>query len=106
MPMAEGYSAIPLSPLRKVIAARMVQAVQEIPHFRLTAHIEVDALIGVRQALQAEQPDVALSLNDLLIKACATALMDFPAVNLQWAGNEIRQFDGAHISVVIALEGE
>jgi pyruvate dehydrogenase E2 component (dihydrolipoamide acetyltransferase) len=103
--MTEAYIAIPLSPIRRAIAARMVEAKRTIPHFRLAADIEFDALIGLRRQLRENEPATSLSLNDLLIKASAAALMDVPAINIQWAENEVHQYRTADISVVTALEG-
>ncbi len=103
--MSEDYLVRPLTPMRKVIAARMSEAKRTIPHFRLTADIEVDALLARRTELCQTQPGVALSLNDLLIKACAQALMDVPEVNVQWAENELHQFASADISIVTAVAG-
>jgi len=97
--------AIPLSPLRQIIAARMREAKRQIPHFRLVANIEVDALMDLRAQLRARNPNIRLSLNDLLIKATARALMDCPAVNIQWANDGIHQYRTADISVVTAVEG-
>jgi pyruvate dehydrogenase E2 component (dihydrolipoamide acetyltransferase) len=103
--MNEDYLVRPLSPMRKVIAARMSEAKRTIPHFRLMADIEVDALVARRTELRQARPGMALSLNDLLIKACAQALMDVPEVNVQWADNELHQFASADISIVTAVEG-
>lgn len=103
--MAEGYTITTLSPMRKIIAARMTEAKRTIPHFRLTVEIEVDAMMGLRKELLARNPNANVSLNDLLIKACATALMNKPAVNIQWVEGEIHQYHTADISVVIAVEG-
>jgi pyruvate dehydrogenase E2 component (dihydrolipoamide acetyltransferase) len=103
--MAELYVAKALSPLRKVIATRMAEAKRTIPHFRLAADIETDALLTVLRELRARRPDLQLSFNDLLIRACAAALQDVPAVNVQWAETEIRQFSSADIAVVTAIEG-
>ncbi|MBV8144107.1 MAG: 2-oxo acid dehydrogenase subunit E2, partial [Gammaproteobacteria bacterium] len=100
--MSENYLVRALSPMRKVIAARMSEAKRTIPHFRLKADIEVDALLARRAALRQMRPDLPLSLNDLLIKACAQALMDVPEVNVQWAETELHQFGSADISVVTA----
>jgi pyruvate dehydrogenase E2 component (dihydrolipoamide acetyltransferase) len=104
--MNEDYLVRPLSPMRKVIAARMSEAKRTIPHFRLMADIEVDALVARRTELRQARPGMALSLNDLLIKACAQALMDVPEVNVQWADNELHQFASADISIVTAVEGD
>jgi len=103
--MSEHYIVRPLSPMRRVIAARMSEAKRTIPHFRLGAEIEVDALLLRRTELRQARPGSALSLNDLLIKACAQALMDVPEVNVQWADNGLHQFASADISIVTAVEG-
>jgi pyruvate dehydrogenase E2 component (dihydrolipoamide acetyltransferase) len=103
--MNEEYLVRPLSPMRKVIAARMSEAKRTIPHFRLRAEIEVDALLARRIELRQARPENTLSLNDLLIKACAQALMDVPEVNVQWAEKELHQFSSADISIVTAVEG-
>jgi len=103
--MSEFYDIVPLSPMRKVIAARMMEARRTIPHFRLTSTLDVDALLELRRALREADPSVPFSLNDLLIKACAGALVEVPAVNIQWAEEGIHQYRTADISVVIALEG-
>jgi pyruvate dehydrogenase E2 component (dihydrolipoamide acetyltransferase) len=103
--MSEDYLVRPLSPMRKVIAARMSDAKRTIPHFRLMADIEVDALLIRRAQLRQVRPGVVLSLNDLLIKATAQALMDVPEVNVQWADKELHQFVSADISIVTAVEG-
>jgi pyruvate dehydrogenase E2 component (dihydrolipoamide acetyltransferase) len=103
--MAEAYTVTALSPIRKAIAACMTEAKRTIPHFRLVMDIEVDALLDLRRQLRERNPKVNLSLNDLLIKACASALMDLPAINIHWAGTAVHQYRTADISVVTALEG-
>jgi pyruvate dehydrogenase E2 component (dihydrolipoamide acetyltransferase) len=103
--MSDSYTVTTLTPVRKLIAERMTETKRAIPHFRLVADIEVDALLSLRADLRQRNPHVAPSLNDLLIKACAAALMDVPTVNLQWADEEIRQYRTADISVVTAVEG-
>jgi pyruvate dehydrogenase E2 component (dihydrolipoamide acetyltransferase) len=103
--MSERYSVIPLTPIRKIIAARMTEAKQTIPHFRIVADIHVDALIDCLRQLRERRPGESLSLNDLLTKACAEALTDAPQVNIQWAGDSIRQYQASDISIVVAVEG-
>jgi pyruvate dehydrogenase E2 component (dihydrolipoamide acetyltransferase) len=103
--MNEDYLVRPLSPMRRIIAARVSEAKRTVPHFALTAEIEVDALLARRSELHQSRPGITLSLNDLLIKASAQALMDVPEVNIQWADTELRQFTSADISVVIAVDG-
>lgn len=101
--MNDAYTVLPLSQMRKIIAARMVEAKRTIPHFRVVADIETDALNELRERIRRDDQNNEISLNDLMIKACAMALMETPAVNLQWADNEIRQFHSADISVVVAV---
>lgn len=102
--MSETSRTIPLTSIRKAIAARMTEAKRTIPHFRLSADIDVDALLRLRAQLNEVEPQVNLSINDLLIAASATTLMAVPAINVQWAETEIHQCASADISVVIALE--
>jgi pyruvate dehydrogenase E2 component (dihydrolipoamide acetyltransferase) len=100
--MAEAGVIVPLSAMRKAIAIRMSEAAL-IPHFRLSVDIEADALIQLRETLRSVETEV--SLNDLLVKACAAALIEVPAVNVNWTEGELRQFSSADISVVMALDG-
>ena len=103
--MNEAYTVEALSPIRKIIATRMVEATRTIPHFRLTVDMEVDALLELRNVLRVSYPDAIPSLNDFLIKASAAALMDAPAINVQWVAGEVHRYRTADISVVTALEG-
>lgn len=103
--MSDSYTVVPLSPLRKVIAARMSAASRDIPHYRLCADVELDQLLELRKTLRERSPDAGLTLNDLLVKACAAALMEVPAVNVQWHDGQIHQYHTADISIVIAVPG-
>lgn len=103
--MIEQYQTLALSPLRRIIAGRMVEAKQTIPHYRLSIDIEMDDLLVLRQQMNSETPESKVSVNDFVIKACAMALLAKPEVNIQFVDNEIRQFSQADISVVIAVEG-
>ena len=103
--MPEAFTVVPLSAMRRSIAARMTQVAQEVPHFRLTRHLEVDPLIELHAELSSRGQNVNLSLNVLLIKAVAAALMDVPQVNIQWADTHIHQFAAADIAVVVSVEG-
>lgn len=103
--MSRAFTEIPLTPLRKVIAARMTQAKQTIPHFRLVANLEIDALLRWRAAINEGNPTKKISLNDCLIKAVAVSLVGNPTLNCQLTDTAIHQFHSADISVVVALEG-
>jgi len=102
--MAEAYTSVPLSPLRKVIAARMAEAARTIPHFRVVVDIEMDALLSWRARINASSAD-KVSINDCLVKACASALMEHPAINAQFVGDAIHQYHSADISIVVAVDG-
>jgi pyruvate dehydrogenase E2 component (dihydrolipoamide acetyltransferase) len=103
--MAEPYRAVQLTPLRKIIAARMTEAKRTIPHFRVMIDVELDALLALRGQVNAAQPEAKVSVNDCLVKAAAAALMEHPGINCQLVGDEIHQYHEADISVVIAVEG-
>jgi pyruvate dehydrogenase E2 component (dihydrolipoamide acetyltransferase) len=106
------YDEIPLSFMRRTIAARLVEAKQTIPHFYLTTDLDVGRLIAMREEANAAapkskdgQPVFKLSLNDFVIKAWAAALQRIPAANAVWAGDRILQFRNSDIGVAVALDG-
>ena len=103
--MNDGYCVKPLTPLRKIIAMRMSQAKQQIPHYRVAVDIEMDSVFAIRQRLNTETPNQKLSVNDFVIKACATALMEVPGLNVQVMESEIHYYREANISIVVAVEG-
>lgn len=103
--MDEAYAVTPLSALRKVIAARMVESTRTIPHFRVVADVEADALLELRKSLRERREGPWPSVNDLLIKASAAALMQVPALNVQFVDGEVRQYHNADISVVTSVSG-
>lgn len=102
--MNTAYDVIPLSPLRKAIASRMVEAKREIPHFRISADVEMDKLLSLREDFNQSNSDKKLSINDFVVKACAMTLMENPQINTQLVDNEIYQFHQADISIVTAVK--
>jgi len=106
------FQEVPLDGMRRIIATRLVQAKQTIPHFYLTADVEIARLIALREEANAAAPkDEAgkaafrLSLNDLIIKAWAAALQRVPAANAVWAQDRILRFQHCDIGVAVAIEG-
>jgi pyruvate dehydrogenase E2 component (dihydrolipoamide acetyltransferase) len=106
------YEEIPLDSMRRTIATRLVEAKQTIPHFYLTADIEIGRLIAMREEANAAAPQdkdgnpaFKLSLNDFIIKAWAAALLRVPAANAVWAEDRILRFRHADIGVAVALDG-
>ena len=104
------YEEIPLDGMRRTIAARLTQA-KTVPHFYLTADVEIGRLIALREEANAGAPKDAdgnplfkLSLNDFVIRALALALARLPAANAVWAGDRILRFKHADIGVAVALD--
>lgn len=99
------YRAEKLSSMRRTIAQRLEEAKRTIPHFYLTADVELDALLAIRaQANQRPGAD-KLSVNDFLIRAAALALRQLPDCNVQYVDGERRVFEHADVSVAVAVEG-
>lgn len=92
-----------LSSMRATIARRLLESKQGIPHYRLVVDADLSALLARRAALRAT--GVEVSVNDLLLRACALALVQHPAVNAQFHGDEIHRFPNADISVAVATDG-
>ena len=101
------YKTVPLDGMRRVIADRLTEAKQTIPHFYLRRDIQLDALLKLRSEVNAglEARGVKLSVNDFIIKACAMALQSVPAANAVWAGDRVLQMEASDISVAVAIEG-
>ncbi len=105
------YKEIPVDGMRKIIAARLAQSKQTVPHFYLTASIAVDALLALRNdanadALGRDAPaSERISVNDFIIKALGMALQKVPAANAIWADDRILQFERSDIGVAVALDG-
>jgi pyruvate dehydrogenase E2 component (dihydrolipoamide acetyltransferase) len=106
------YEEVPLDSMRRTIATRLVEAKQSIPHFYLTADIDVGRLIAMREEANAAapkgkdgEPAFKLSLNDFVIKAWAAALQRISAANAVWAGDRILRFRNSDIGVAVALKG-
>ena len=106
------YEEVPLDGMRATIAKRLVEAKQTIPHFYLTADMDVGRLIAMREEANAAapkgedgQPAFKLSLNDFIIKAWAAALQRIPAANAVWAADRILRFAHADIGIAVAIDG-
>jgi len=107
---AGSYEEVPLDGMRRTIAARLTQA-QTVPHFYLTADIDIGRLIALREEANAaapkdqnDNPAFRLSLNDFFIRAHALALQRVPQANAVWAGDRILRFKHSDIGIAIALD--
>ncbi|WP_326915171.1 pyruvate dehydrogenase complex dihydrolipoamide acetyltransferase [Sphingopyxis chilensis] len=96
-----------LSGMRKTIARRLTESMQQSPHIYLTVDIRLDALLKLRGELNAslESRGVKLSVNDMLIKALAVALERVPACNVSFGGDVMRKYSRADISVAVSIPG-
>ena len=104
MPGMPEFELLPLSGMRKVIARRLVESKQTVPHFYLTIDCAVDEMMKVRAALNERAPEgVKISVNDLIIKALALALRKVPDANASWAEDGIRRWKSVDISVAVAI---
>ncbi len=105
------HEEVALDGMRKTIATRLVQAKQTIPHFYLTADVEIGALLKLREQANDSaphrdgKPAFKLSVNDFVIKAWAAALLRVPAANAIWAEDRILRFRRADVAVAVAIEG-
>jgi len=106
-PVTRGASTLVAnSPMRMAIASRLQQSKQQAPHFYLTVDCRIDQLLSARRALNAKAPEgVKISVNDLVIRAAAMALMAVPDANVAWEGKHTRRFAHADIAMAVAIEG-
>jgi pyruvate dehydrogenase E2 component (dihydrolipoamide acetyltransferase) len=98
----------PVSGIRQTIARRLVQSKQEIPHYQVTMDFHMDAMVDLRATLNADlvQYEVKLSVNDLLVRACALAMAKNPLMNASWDGDAIVFHSRVNIGVAVALPEE
>jgi pyruvate dehydrogenase E2 component (dihydrolipoamide acetyltransferase) len=101
------HESVKLSNMRKTIARRLTESKQQIPHIYLTLDIQLDALLKLRGELNKglEARGVKLSVNDLLIKALAQALIVVPECNVSFAGDTLIKYSRADISVAVSIPG-
>jgi pyruvate dehydrogenase E2 component (dihydrolipoamide acetyltransferase) len=106
------FEEVPLDSMRRTIASRLVQAKQTIPHFYLTADLDIGRLLALRQEVNrgtSERPDGGpgpkFSVNDFIIKAWASALQRVPAANAVWAEDRMLRFTHSDVAIAVAIEG-
>jgi pyruvate dehydrogenase E2 component (dihydrolipoamide acetyltransferase) len=101
------HESVPLSGMRKIIATRVTEAKQTIPHFYLRRKVRLDELLVIRTKINKslEARKIKISVNDFIIKACALALQATPTANSVWAGDSILQMRAADIAVAVAVDG-
>lgn len=101
------YDLIPLDGMRKAIARRMVDSIQQVPHFPLFIDVEIDALLAARARVNAllEKSGVKVSVNDFVIKAAAMALKAVPEANASYTPEGIALHHNADIAMAVAIDG-
>jgi len=99
------HEVVKLSNMRKTIARRLTESKQQVPHIYLTVDVRLDALLKLRGELNAslESRGIKLSVNDMLIKALALTLIQVPACNVSFAGDNMLQYSRADISVAVSV---
>jgi pyruvate dehydrogenase E2 component (dihydrolipoamide acetyltransferase) len=98
------YEDKPITPIRKTIATRLATSIGPIPHFFLTAEIDMERTADAREALNSIKGAPRVSFNDIIIKVVAEALRQHPECNAWWQEDYIRYFNEVHISVAVSVE--
>jgi pyruvate dehydrogenase E2 component (dihydrolipoamide acetyltransferase) len=101
------FTEIPVERMRAIIARRLTESKQTVPHFYLRCQVRLDALLELRVEMNASLAarGVKISVNDFIIKALALALQVVPDANVAWAGDRILRFERSDIAVAVAVEG-
>ncbi len=102
------YETVATDRMRQTIAKRLTESKSTIPHFYLEMDCQLDALLAFRQQVNDSLSAIGggkISINDMLVRACAQALKTVPEANASWAGDEIIRYKDANISVAVAIDG-
>ena len=101
---ASAYRDEPATQIRQTIAKRLVTSLGPVPHFFLTTDIEMDRAAEMRKGINALDPDLKISINDIIIKVTAAALIQHPEVNASFQEKFLRYYENADIGVAVAIE--
>ena len=104
VPAAQGSVEIPHTGMRKAIARRLTESKSTVPHFYLTTECKVDALLTLREQINAYST-VRVSVNDLVVKAAAMAFVDVPDANVTWTDTALIRHGSVDISVAVSTDG-
>ncbi|WP_265041818.1 pyruvate dehydrogenase complex dihydrolipoamide acetyltransferase [Wolbachia endosymbiont (group B) of Melanostoma mellinum] len=100
----EENTTVEVSNMRQVIAQRLVESKQNIPHFYLTVDCHVDKLISLKNEVNSANENNKVTINDLIIKAVAFSMKKFPNINSSWIDTKIVKYSNIDISIAVALE--
>jgi pyruvate dehydrogenase E2 component (dihydrolipoamide acetyltransferase) len=101
---ASAYRDQPATEMRRTIAKRLVTSLGPVPHFFLTTEIEMDRAAEMRKGINELDPDLKISVNDIIIKVAAAALMQNPQVNASFQDKIVRYYEQADIGVAVAID--
>ncbi len=101
---ASPYRDEPASEIRRTIAKRLVTSLGPIPHFFLTSEIEMDRAVEMRRGINSLDPELKISINDIVIRVAAAALIQHPQVNASFQEKVIRYYEHADVGVAVAIE--
>jgi pyruvate dehydrogenase E2 component (dihydrolipoamide acetyltransferase) len=101
---ASAYHDEPASEMRRTIAKRLVTSLGPVPHFFLTTEIEMDRAAEMRSGINTLDPELKISVNDIIIKVAAAALLQHPQVNASFQDKVVRYYEHADIGVAVAIE--
>lgn len=101
---SSSYVTVPHSGMRRAIARRLTESKSTVPHFYVTADCKVDALLELRKSINESSP-VKISVNDIVVKAVASALMDVPESNVVWNAEAMHKYESADIAVAVTTDG-
>ena len=103
-PAGDGFRDIPLTQIRKTIARRLAESIGPIPTFYLTAEYDLSKVTELRAAMAELGDEFKVSVNDVILKAVATALSQHVEVNAHWLGDKIRLHDRVHLGMAVATD--
>ncbi len=100
----ESPEIVEVSNMRQVIAQRLTESKQNVPHFYLTVDCQVDKLISLKNEINSADENNKVTINDLIIKAVAFSMKKFPDINSSWIDNKILKYSNVDISIAVALD--
>ena len=103
---APDVEEVPLSSARRVVARRLVESMRSAPHFYLTTAVDAEALLAFRADLNSQlDEDLKVSVNDLVVKACAVLLRANPELNVSFGGDKLLLHRRVHVGIAVAVDG-
>jgi pyruvate dehydrogenase E2 component (dihydrolipoamide acetyltransferase) len=101
-PSGAGFVDVPHSRMRRIVAQRLTESKQQVPHFYLVAHCEVDALLALRREINETIGEPRLSLNDFVVRAVALAMAAVPDANVTWQETALHRYEHVDVAVAVA----